>query len=95
MKQNYQLMLDKIIKDECADRRPRLLLHACCAPCSSYVLEYLSEYFDKDKLYQNPYEEDLKNVKSISIEADGTLFGKSIYSESIMDILEAYELSVL
>ena len=53
--------------------------------------KYLSEYFDKDRLYQNPYEEDPKNVKSISIEADGTLFGKSIYSENIMDILEAYE----
>lgn len=54
MKQNYQLMLDKIIKDECADRRPRLLLHACCAPCSSYVLEYLSEYFDITLYFYNP-----------------------------------------
>ena len=55
MKQNYQLILDKIIKEECADgKRPSLLLHACCAPCSSYVLEYLSEYFDITLFFYNP-----------------------------------------
>ena len=40
------------IKDE--GRLPRLLLHACCAPCSSYVLEYLSEYFEITLFYYNP-----------------------------------------
>ena len=54
MKQNYQLILDKTINTECADRRPSLLLHACCAPCSSYVLEYLSEYFDITLFFYNP-----------------------------------------
>lgn len=55
MKQNYQLILDKIIKEECSDgSRPSLLLHACCAPCSSYVLEYLSEYFDITLFFYNP-----------------------------------------
>lgn len=34
--------------------RPRLLLHACCAPCSSYVLEYLSRYFDICVYFYNP-----------------------------------------
>jgi len=54
-KKNYQLVLDKELKElEHAERRPRLLLHACCAPCSSYVLEYLSEYFDITALYYNP-----------------------------------------
>lgn len=33
---------------------PRLLLHACCAPCASYVLEYLSPYFDIDVYFYNP-----------------------------------------
>ncbi len=33
---------------------PKLLLHSCCAPCSSYVLEYLSEYFDITVYYYNP-----------------------------------------
>lgn len=35
-------------------RTPRLLLHSCCAPCSSYVLEYLSEYFSIALFYYNP-----------------------------------------
>ena len=42
----------KKIKNE--GRLPRLLLHACCAPCSSYVLEYLSEYFEITLFYYNP-----------------------------------------
>ncbi|WP_073109177.1 epoxyqueuosine reductase QueH [Hespellia stercorisuis] len=46
--------------DECIqqlqseNRIPRLLLHSCCAPCSSYVLEYLSEYFEITVFYYNP-----------------------------------------
>jgi len=55
VKQNYQLILDKTIEAECSEnRRPTLLLHACCAPCSSYVLEYLSEYFDITLFFYNP-----------------------------------------
>ena len=52
MKHNYQLELDKII-ESLGDNR-RLLLHSCCAPCSSYVLEYLTEYFDITVYYYNP-----------------------------------------
>lgn len=37
-----------------AGTTPRLLLHACCAPCSSYVLEYLTEYFDITVYFYNP-----------------------------------------
>ena len=36
------------------DRVPTLLLHSCCGPCSSYVLEYLSEYFDITLFFYNP-----------------------------------------
>ncbi len=35
-------------------KKPTLLLHACCAPCSSYVIEYLSDYFDITIFYYNP-----------------------------------------
>lgn len=49
---NYQNELDKIISN--IEKKPRLLLHACCAPCSSYVLEYLSNYFDITVYYYNP-----------------------------------------
>lgn len=50
--ENYQKKLDKIIDG--LDGRPRLALHSCCAPCSSYVLEYLSQYFDITLFYYNP-----------------------------------------
>lgn len=53
MKINYQLILDKEIEKN-KGRVPKLLLHSCCAPCSSYVLEYLSEYFEITVLYYNP-----------------------------------------
>ncbi len=53
---NYQLKLDEII-NEIIKREtvvPSLLLHSCCAPCSSYVLEYLSQYFSITIFYYNP-----------------------------------------
>lgn len=50
---NYQKELDKIIVG-LDGKRPRLLMHSCCAPCSSYCLEYLSQYFDITIYYYNP-----------------------------------------
>ncbi len=50
-KRNLQKELDSIIA--AADRRPKLLLHVCCAPCSSYCLEYLNEYFDITVFFAN------------------------------------------
>ncbi len=49
---NYQKKLDKLISE--LDYTPSLLLHSCCAPCSSYCLEYLSQYFSITVLYYNP-----------------------------------------
>ncbi len=52
---NYQRELDALILDlQQEGRKPSLLLHSCCAPCSSYVLEYLSQYFAITLLYYNP-----------------------------------------
>lgn len=53
---NYQKELDKIIEDIGADGKsaPTLFLHSCCAPCSSYVLEYLRKYFRITVFYYNP-----------------------------------------
>lgn len=52
---NYQLILDDILENiKKSNKTPKLLLHACCAPCSSYVLEYLSNYFEITILYYNP-----------------------------------------
>lgn len=52
---NYQLEMEKIIAREQENNNiPTLLLHSCCAPCSSYVLETLSDYFKITILYYNP-----------------------------------------
>ena len=52
MKKNYQLELDALLSR--LEGRPRLLLHSCCGPCSSYVLEYLTRYFEVCLSYYNP-----------------------------------------
>ena len=52
---NYQKELDRILQRiEGEEKVPTLMLHSCCAPCSSYVLEYLSRYFRITVLYYNP-----------------------------------------
>ena len=70
---NYQKELDQILaKLDPSVRKPRLLLHSCCAPCSSYVLEYLHEYFRITVYYYNPniteaaeYEKRIQEVKRL------------------------------
>lgn len=54
-RRNYQRELEILIDQwQQQGRVPRLLLHSCCAPCSSYVLEYLSQYFEITVFYYNP-----------------------------------------
>ncbi|MBQ9662860.1 MAG: epoxyqueuosine reductase QueH [Oscillospiraceae bacterium] len=53
MKRNYQQELDGIIAQQ-GEKKPTLLLHSCCGPCSSSVLEYLTQYFDVTLLWLNP-----------------------------------------
>lgn len=65
---NYQLELDHTIENlQREGKVPMLLLHSCCAPCSSYVIEYLSQYFRITVFYYNPNiypdEEYVKRVK--------------------------------
>lgn len=50
---NYQKKLDQLLEG-LGEEQPSLLLHSCCAPCSSYVLEYLSQYFHITVFYYNP-----------------------------------------
>ena len=52
-RRNYQKELDRIIQKR-GKRLPRVLLHSCCGPCSSAVLEYLTQYFDVTLLWYNP-----------------------------------------
>lgn len=52
---NYQEIMEDILSNiKELKSRPKLLLHSCCGPCSSYVLELLSQYFDITILYYNP-----------------------------------------
>ena len=65
MNQNYHLLCLEEIKK--LDKTKKILLHSCCAPCSSYVITFLSNYFDITILYYNPnispYEEYEKRKK--------------------------------
>lgn len=51
-KKNYQKELEKIIAS--LDASKKVFLHSCCAPCSSYCMEYLRQYFDVTVFYYNP-----------------------------------------
>jgi len=54
-KPNYQSQLETLIEENrLRGITPSLFLHVCCAPCSSYVLEYLSEHFQITVFYYNP-----------------------------------------
>lgn len=54
-KRNFQKELEhKLEQIQAAGEVPRLLLHSCCAPCSSYCIEYLSQYFEITVFYFNP-----------------------------------------
>ena len=81
-KKNYQKETERIIQEllskeskltnDSLCKKPTLLLHACCGPCSSYVLEYLFKYFDITVFYYNPnifppqeYERRLTELKDL------------------------------
>ena len=53
---NYQKVMEKIIDETCIKekRMPKLLLHSCCGPCSTYCIQVLPEYFDVTVFYYNP-----------------------------------------
>ena len=52
---NYQKVMEELIRDNCSETVvPRLLLHSCCAPCSSYCISCLAEYFHVTVFYYNP-----------------------------------------
>ncbi len=73
MKQNYQKQLEETLQRlQAAGERPVLVLHCCCAPCSTYVLQYLNQYFQIKILFYNPnispkteYARRLKELRSL------------------------------
>lgn len=100
---NYQKKLEaEIAKIQSLDYRPKLLLHSCCAPCSSYCLVYLRKWFDITCYYYNPNitEEDeyYKRVRELSrlanalnedpIYIDRDSSGAPVISQGKIDILD-------
>lgn len=52
IKNNYSIICEEILNN--FKEKKKLLLHSCCAPCSSYVISYLTNFFDITVLYYNP-----------------------------------------
>ncbi len=68
---NYQKLMDQVVEIEKDKKnKPTLLLHACCAPCSSYVLEYLANYFKITILFYNPNISPYEEFKKRYLELD-------------------------
>ncbi len=100
---NYQKELDRTLETiQREDRVPRLLLHCCCAPCSSYVLEYLSRYFQITVLYYNPniyppseyemrVEEEEKLIEKMSCPNPVTLKKGRYVPEEFYETVRGYE----
>ncbi len=92
---NYQKELDRLLEDmarvaERTGKKKTLFLHCCCAPCSSYVLEYLSAYFDITIFFYNPnitereeYEKRKQELKRLLREAGYP--GKIVMAETDYD----------
>jgi hypothetical protein len=81
---NYQNKLEQLVEN--LDYVPKLLLHSCCAPCSSRCIEFLSDYFDITVLYYNPNispEEEYEKRKEEQIR-----FLKEFPSKNKLDILD-------
>lgn len=100
---NYQKQLDKILGEMVSltndsSSKPSLLLHACCGPCSSYVLEYLYKYFDITVFYYNPniypqeeYERRFAELKKLYESFPPALEGKVKVVEENYDPQEFYD----
>jgi len=79
---NYQKELDALIENLVEDKKvPNLLLHSCCAPCSSYVLEYLSQYFKISILFYNPNIYPLEEYSRRVIEQKGLISALKVKNE--------------
>ena len=99
---NYQKKLDEIIENERGSIAPSLLLHSCCAPCSSYCIEYLSQYFRITVLYYNPnispreeYEkrkaEQIRLIESLPVKNPVMLLDCDYEAERFEEIAMGYE----
>lgn len=103
MKMNYDKILEELINN--LEYKPKLLLHSCCGPCSSYVISYLKDYFDITIIYYNPniepqeeYEKRLKEQIRLIEELNipyvkllDTTYDNKLYREKIKGLEEDIE----
>lgn len=80
---NYDKVLEEIINK--LNHKPKLLLHSCCGPCSSYVITYLKDYFDITILYYNPNIEPHEEYEKRKTEQIKLINELNIPSLSLMD----------
>lgn len=101
MRRNYQQELDEIIARQ-GGTRPRLLLHSCCGPCSSSVLEYLTRYFCVTLFWYNPniwpreefdrrLEAQLKLIRAMGLEASVQVVTRPRGSEAWYQAVQGLE----
>ncbi len=100
---NYQLVLDETLKEIIkTETKPKLLLHVCCAPCSSYVLEYLNKFFNITVFYYNPnisskeeydkrINEELRFVKEYPFETKIEVINGKYDNDTFEDIIKGLE----
>ena len=95
IKRNLQKELEDIIKkEEALGNRPRLLLHACCGPCSSYCMEYLEKYFDLTVFFYNPNIDDTKEYRH-RVEEAKRLIEEMNFKSEVKFIEGDYDPSIL
>lgn len=93
MKINYQILCDEEINKMTANGRvPKLLLHSCCGPCSTYVMEYLSKFFDVTVLFYNPniYPEE-EYEKRLEAQKTAVFKTQSENAVKLVDLTDKYE----
>lgn len=83
---NFQKEMEKII-DNVKNDRPRLLLHSCCAPCSSYCLDLLNAYFDIDIIFYNPNMDSLEEFAKRLNEQKRLIQEMNLNNINIFDII--------
>lgn len=102
---NYQSELEKILAKDSVQGK-KVLLHSCCAPCSSYVLTYLRQYFRVTVFYFNPnitadteyykrVEEQKRLIEALNEEKSGykiDIIEGDYQPESFLELVKGYEL---
>ncbi len=100
MKKNYDLEMEAILKEVEKKPQPRLLLQACCAPCSSAVLERIGRFFQITILYYNPniskkeeYEKRLAEVERLvsQLPGDISVLPGRYYPQEFFEAIRGYE----